>query len=166
MSIWHIYIYSHTTMKTTQLARTLTNLCTAYLNTNYISVEDIVDVFDYEQDEKILERFRKVMEPVREKWFEDYIDKWEWTEDDLEDMAWELAMKLKRLNYKLQDEEKIENAWIEIWNKIINEWKQSLTGKDKLDYVWDEAFKLEMHDSFWEIMLVVDRVINNWYCMQ
>jgi len=138
----------------------------AYLDTNYISVEDIVDVFDYEQDEKIVEKFRKVMEPVRNGRFE-RIDNWEELDSwDLEDLAWKLAMKLKRLNYKLQDEEKIENAWIEIWKKLINEWKQSLTGKDKLDYVWNEAFKLEMHDSFWEIMSVVDRVISNWYLMQ
>ena len=138
----------------------------AYLDTNYISVEDIVDVFDYEQDEKIVEKFRKVMEPVRNGRFE-RIDNWEELDSwDLEDLAWKLAMKLKRLNYKLQDEEKVENAWIEIWKKLIEEWKQSLTGKDKLDYVWNEAFKLEMHDSFWEIIKVVDRVISNWYLMQ
>ena len=44
--------------------------------------------------------------------------------------------------------------------------KTIITGKDKLDYVWNEAFKLDMHDSFWEIMSVVDRVISNWYHMQ
>ena len=162
----YIYLLPVIIMKKTQLARTLTSLCEAYLNTIYISVEDIVDVFDYEQKEEIVERFRKIMEPVRDKRFEDFIDKGEWSEDDLEDLAWKLAMKLKRLDLKLKDEERVEALGIGIGKKLIEEWKQWLKWDDLRDYVWNELFKADTHIDFCEVMEVVYRVIGNWYSMQ
>ena len=73
---------------------TIIHLATAYLNTNYISVEDICNCLwygpsDTKHNGKILKTMEEALTPMRETRFEDYIDKWERTEDDLE-----LAAKL------------------------------------------------------------------------
>lgn len=69
---------------------TLISLLKAYLNTNYFSIEDIVELLGYgvmsDHNEEAIKRFGEILEPMRDWWFENYVDNLDkdWTEDDLE----------------------------------------------------------------------------------
>ena len=88
----------------------LIHLCCCYINTNYLSVEDVVSILGYEYGEmteafgcefdKIWEEFEKVMTPVREARFEE-MEKRDCDDWDLEWFWKVLARNLERLMYKI-----------------------------------------------------------------
>ena len=83
---------------------TIMSLCACYLDTNYLPVEEMVDAFGYDLEEDLtVEHFRRVMWPMREKWF-DLIDSWKNVDSwDLEVYAEKLADKLIKLDKQLKE---------------------------------------------------------------
>ena len=82
---------------------TLISLCMAYINTNYLSVEDFTNLFGYGVWEinhmEFLKKFEEVMKPLREARFDEL---YKWEEPDLEDWGKLLSKKLINLDYKLR----------------------------------------------------------------
>lgn len=93
-------LYSHTIRMNQQ---TLLNLCGAYLNTNHLTVEDFVELFQYDSmDDVIVSKFKETMTPIREAYFE-ALDGYGMGEDepDLDDYASVLARNLQHLDVLL-----------------------------------------------------------------
>ena len=87
------------------------HVCEAYLNTNYLTVEDCVEIFGYwvmETDnyEECLKRFEEIMISVREAWYEDLAKSYENDEEepDLKLYATVLTRNVEHLIHQLQEE--------------------------------------------------------------
>lgn len=80
----------------------------AYLNTNYFSVEDIVELLGYgvmsDHNEEAIKRFGEVLWPCRDAWFEDLQNAKIWDEPDIEISAKALTMAVEHIAQKCYEE--------------------------------------------------------------
>lgn len=79
---------------------TLISLLKAYLNTNYFSIEDIVELLGYgvmsDHNEEAIKRVGEFLEPMRETWLDD-IQERDLTDADLETVAEVCAMNIEKI---------------------------------------------------------------------